>query len=108
MTSRRNLKDRHESSVLLSYENYLKKQNIDLVVKERPDPPDAIVTIDGNDTWIEITDAFFNQETAISITSHAADDVVHRPSKGGVVIDPDSISNKSVEAVIRKKLKKTL
>ena len=68
MTSHRDLNSAHESAVLDSYKNLLSSQGKVLEVIDRPDPPDASVKIDGIDTWIEITDAHFSQETAISIT----------------------------------------
>jgi len=106
MTSHRDLNSIHESAVLNSYKSLLSSQNKVLEIIDRPDPPDAIVKIDGIDTWIEITDAHFTQDTAISITSHAADDKVHIPSKGGLVGDSDSITNERAESAIRAKLNK--
>ncbi|WP_024592862.1 MULTISPECIES: hypothetical protein [unclassified Pseudoalteromonas] len=85
MTSHRDLNSTHESAVLDSYKSLLSSQGKVLKIIDRPDPPDAIVKIDGVDTWIEITDAHFSQDTVISITSYAADDKVHIPSKGGLV-----------------------
>ena len=92
MISQRDLNSIHESAVLDSYKNLLSSQGKVLEVIDRPDPPDAIVKVDGVDTWIEITDAHFSHETANRITSHAADDKVHIPSKGGLVGDSDSIT----------------
>lgn len=106
MTSHRDLNPTHEIAVLDSYKNLLSSQGKVLEVIDRPDPPDAIVKIDGIDTWIEITDAHFSQETAISITSYAADDKDHIPSKGGLVVDPDLVTNERVESAIRAKLQK--
>ncbi|MBH0066821.1 hypothetical protein [Pseudoalteromonas sp. NZS100] len=65
MTSHRDLNPTHESAVLDSYKNLLSSQGKVLKLINRPDPPDAIVKIDGVDTWIEITDAHFSQETAV-------------------------------------------
>lgn len=106
MISHRDLNSIHESAVLDSYKNFLSSQGKVLEVIDRPDPPDAIVKIDGVVTWIEITDAHFSHETAISITSHAADDKVHIPSKGALVGDSDSITNERVESTIKAKLQK--
>ena len=107
MTTHRDLNSAHETAVLNSYKNHLSVERKVLVIIERPDPPDAIVKIDGEDTWIEITDAHFSRETAISITSHAAEDKIHVPSKGGLVGDPDSITNERIESAIRAKLYKS-
>ncbi|OLF80008.1 hypothetical protein AWH60_01115 [Pseudoalteromonas haloplanktis] len=106
MTSHRDLNSAHESAVLDSYKNLLSSQGKVLEVIDRPDPPDAIVKIDGIDTWIEITDAHFSQETAISITSYAADDKAHIPSKAGLIVEPDLVTNERVESAIRAKLQK--
>ncbi|QUM75537.1 hypothetical protein HWV00_04410 [Moritella sp. 24] len=106
MTSHRDLNNKHETSVLASYKNHLKTEDKILEVINRPDPPDAFVTIDGKNTWVEITDAHFSRETAISITSYAADDKTHIPSKEGLIGDPDSITTERVESAIRAKLNK--
>ncbi len=106
MVSRRKIKESHENSVLASFSEYLKSKGESLNVITQPDPPDAFVEISGSDTWIEITDAFFSQDVAISITSYAADDVIHRPSQGGLVRDPDETTISKVESVILEKLTK--
>lgn len=106
MVSRRNIKEAHENSVLASFGEYLKGKGQSLNVKAQPDPPDAFVEINGADTWIEITDAFYNQDVAISITSYGADDVIHRPSQGGLVLNPDETTINSVVSVISEKLTK--
>lgn len=106
MVSRREIKEKHEFSVLDSFRRHQKDQGNLLTISERPDPPDAIVDINGKRTWIEISDAFYSQEIAISVTSFAADDVPHRPSVGGLVDDPDATTLCAVESVIRQKLTK--
>lgn len=106
MVSRRKIKEAHENSVLASFGEYLKGKGQSLTVKTQPDPPDAFVEIDGTDTWIEITDAFYSQDVAISITSYGADDVPHRPSQGGLVVDPDKTTINKVVSVISEKLNK--
>lgn len=104
MTARRYLKDEHELSVLKSFERFQRDHGNQLTIVGRPDPPDAIIDANGKRGWIEITDAFFSQEVAISITSYAADDVLHRPSSGGQVDDPDATTQCKIESVIRAKL----
>lgn len=106
MVSRRDIKEAHENSVLASFDEHLKGKGQSLTVKTQPDPPDAFVEIDGADTWIEITDAFYSQDVAISITSYAADDVSHRPSQVGLVADPDETTTNKVVSVISEKLNK--
>ncbi len=107
MVLRKDLKDAHENSVLSTFKDYIKEKGSILKVENRPDPPDAFVEIDNNKTWIEITDAFFSDSVAESITSYAAHDKTHQPSESGLFIDPDAITSERVESVIRKKLTKS-
>ena len=60
-----------------------------MIISDRPDPPDALVEIDQNRSWIEITDAFLNGEHARSLTSYAADDTEHIPPTNTFTIEPD-------------------
>ena len=106
MVLRSKIKGVHESNVLSSFGEYLQSKGYFLIVETQPDPPDAFVKINGKDTWIEITDAFFSQEVAISVTSYASDDVRHRPSQGGLVINPDETISTRIESVILEKLNK--
>ncbi len=107
MVLRKDLKDAHENSVLSTFKDYMKEKGSILKIEDRPDPPDALVEIDNNKTWIEITDVFFSDDVAKSITSYSAHDKTHQPSESGLVIDPDKITSKQVESVIKKKLTKT-
>ena len=107
MVLRKDLKDAHENSVLSTFKDYMKEKGSILKVENRPDPPDALVEIDNNKTWIEITDAFFSDDVAKSITSYAAHDKIHQPSKSGLFIDADAITSERVESVIKKKLTKS-
>ena len=106
MANRSEIKDQHEKSVLSSFACFTKNGGKSFDLIERPDPPDAIVKIDGADTWIEITDAFFSKEVAISITSYAAGGATHYPSKGGRVLDPDSIIANNLLSAIKEKTDK--
>jgi hypothetical protein len=96
----------HEQSVLDSFGVYLVERGSSLEVVARPDPPDAIVKIDGKDCWIEITDAFQNSDWARSLTSYAADDKDHQPYQSRVIYEPDSEACERVKAVILKKYEK--
>ena len=104
--NRREIKDQHESSVLKSFEGYLLENEKRLLIKERPDPPDALVIINEKATWIEITDAFFNHEFARSLTSYAANDMDHIPADGGLYIEPDASFEQNVQTVVSKKYQK--
>ena len=106
MTTLRTLQNEHEKAVLNAFQKHLLAQNKDLQIISMPDPPDAIVKLDNQETWVEITDAMFNCDVARSITSYAADDVIHKPAKGGLVVEPTEQCSKVIEEVIEKKLTK--
>ena len=105
---RSEIKDVHENSVLTSFINYYAIFGKDIRILEEPEPPDAIITINGNKTWIEITDAFFRPELAESITSHVADDKTHKPvpKEKRFCIEPDEQFSSVLEGVIIKKYDK--
>ncbi|MEC4725881.1 hypothetical protein HWQ46_10025 [Shewanella sp. D64] len=109
MISRRNLKQEHELAVLNSFAEHLKMEGKSLEILEQPDPPEAIVNINKIKTWIEITDAFLDQEHARSLMSSIADEVPHIVDETRVEdeIKPDFQS--VVHGVIAKKYdKKTM
>lgn len=106
MISRRDLKKVHEEAVLRHFASHLEKYDACLEVLERPDPPEAIVNLNGERTWIEITDAFLDIKHAIALTSGAADDVDHIPDDGRLVIDPDAIFSRVLHSVIGAKYDK--
>jgi hypothetical protein len=76
---RKEKKDVHEGSVLEILKNHFASLNEVIEVISKPEPPDAIITINGNTTWIEITDAFFRPELAESIATQVANDKTHKP-----------------------------
>lgn len=103
----REIQSAHEQSVLYSFGAYLAGRGVSLEVVDRPDPPDAIVKIDGKDCWIEITDAFQSSDWARSLTSYAADDKSHQPYQSRVIYEPDSQACDKVKEVILKKYEKS-
>lgn len=96
----RDIQPAHEVAVLESFKIFLSKESKTLKILSRPDPPDAIVEIDGNTTWIEISDAFQNSQWARSITTYAADDKLHIPGGNGLTLNPDEASISIVTKVI--------
>ncbi|WP_139249147.1 MULTISPECIES: hypothetical protein [Halomonadaceae] len=102
----RDIQPAHEKSVLDSFGGYLLAQGINLTVIDRPDPPDAIVNLDGKRSWIEITDAFQSADWAKSITSYAAEDKTHVSYKRGLITEPDQQACSQVKEVILKKYRK--
>lgn len=106
MVSRRDLKSAHEDAVLRQFKAHLESSGSRLEIIERPEPPEAIVELDGNCTWIEITDAFLDKEHAIGLTSSAAVDVDHVPDDGRLVLDPDATFSAALQRVINAKYDK--
>lgn len=107
MVSRRNLKSVHEEAVLRGFGDYLKNKDSILTILAKPEPPEAIVDIDGKINWIEVTDAFLDQDHAIGLTSGAADDVVHISDSKRLIYNPDAIFRASLLTVIEKKYDKS-
>jgi hypothetical protein len=105
---RNEIKDVHEGSVLESFKKQSVYLNKIIEVISKPEPPDAIITINGNTTWIEITDAFFSRELAQSVTTHVADDKTHKPvpKEKRFCIEPDEQFSSTLESVIVKKYDK--
>lgn len=104
--NRRDIKKAHEQSVLRSFKRYLEGSGRSLEILDYPDPPDAIVVLDGSPCWIEITDAFIGADFARSLTSFAADDVEYIPAGRGMTVNPDDNFAEEVVAVVEKKYAK--
>ncbi|MEL0169179.1 MAG: hypothetical protein VW877_13740 [Pseudomonadaceae bacterium] len=104
--NRRDIKKAHEQSVLQSFKRFLEGAGRNLQIVSYPDPPDAVVVLDGSPCWIEITDAFIGADFARSLTTFAADDVEYIPSGRGVSVNPDANFVEEVVAVVEKKYAK--
>lgn len=105
---RNEVKNVHENSVIDSFKRHSNSLGSFIEITSKPEPPDAIITINGNPCWIEITDAFFSPELAESVTTHAADDKPHKPvpKEKRFCIDPDEKFSSILESVIIKKYDK--
>ena len=105
---RADVKEAHEKAVLNNFIGYCSNCGVTVKVISRPEPPDAIVTIDGIKTWIEITDAFYSPELAESITTYVADDKLHKPvpKEKRLSKNPDEKFSSILESVIVKKYDK--
>ena len=105
---RTEIKEAHENSVLNSFIKHCKQNDHVVKIIDKPEPPDAVVTINGNKSWIEITDAFFSKELAESITTHVADDKIHKPvpKEKRFCVEPDEQFSSALESVIIKKYDK--
>lgn len=106
MVSRRDLKRVHEEAVLRQFKDHLERGGGRLEILERPEPPEAIVELNGIRTWIEITDAFLDRDHAIGLTSGASDDVDHVPDDGRLVLAPDETFSGVLHSVIEVKYDK--
>lgn len=100
--NRNEIKNAHEDSVIDSFKRRCASFGDVVNVIGKPEPPDAIITINGNPSWIEITDAFFSPELAESITTHVANNKQHRPvpKEKRICIDPDEKFSSILESVI--------
>ncbi|ADD67337.1 conserved hypothetical protein [Denitrovibrio acetiphilus DSM 12809] len=106
---RNELKDEHELAVINRFRIYIESKGYSFKVLERPDPPDAIIEINANKTWIEITDAFLCPEIAESITSYVADDIPHRPIPSQVKnASDDNYGEILKEIILNKYCKQTM
>jgi hypothetical protein len=103
MIRRRDLKSVHEEAVLRQFKAHLESAGHHLDILDRPEPPEAIVDLDGERTWIEITDAFLDKDHAIGLTSYASDDVAHIPDDGRTLVEPDATFSNALYAVIEAK-----
>jgi hypothetical protein len=109
MVKRRELKHVHEGAVLHQFSAYVEKLGSTLKILNNPDPPDAIIEINGQKTWIEITDAFLDRDHAIRLTTGASEDVEHRSDPGRLVLEPDERFSSALRSVIEDKYdKKTM
>ena len=72
MLRHQQIKEQHELSVIASFISFLSTEGKDVQLIARPDPPDAIVIINGHKTWVEITGAYFSEEVAKRITASTA------------------------------------
>lgn len=104
MSTRREIKPKHEAAVIsAAVSAYNKQMGCAFYVKSCPDPPDAILA-DGNKLmWLEHTDAFY-PGWAEDLTSYAASDKEHRPMRKGLHMDMDNIFADIFLEVVLKKL----
>jgi hypothetical protein len=103
MTTRREIKSKHEGAVIdAALRAHNKQLGALFQVESRPDPPDAIL-VDGNQRiWLEHTDVFY-PGWAEDLTSFAASDKIHRPMRKGFHIDMDNqVAEVFVKLVIEK------
>jgi hypothetical protein len=101
---RNEVKEIHEDSVLKAFKNLIESNDNVVEILSKPEPPDAIITINGEETWAEITDAFITPEHARSLTSSVSDDKKWIKSNTGLV--NVSSFNEILQGVILEKYNK--
>ncbi|MBA6383653.1 hypothetical protein H4J45_09730 [Colwellia sp. BRX10-6] len=101
---RSEVKETHENSVLAGFKSLSELNGNIVEILDKPEPPDAIITINGKKTWIEITDAFISPEHARSITSQVAEDKEWIKSTPGLINVDDF--NETLKGVIKAKYDK--
>lgn len=106
MVSRRELKGVHEEAVLRQFKAHLEMEGAHLEILDRPEPPEATVELNGERTWIEITDSFLDKAHAIGLTTGASDDVAHIPDHGRLIVEPDAKFSAVLRSVIEVKYDK--
>jgi len=106
MVSRRDLKNAHEEAVLSQFKAHLESIDVRLEILGRPEPPEAIVELNGNRTWIEITDAILDKDHATSLTSGASDDREHIRDDRRLIVEPDATFSSALYSVIEAKYNK--
>ena len=102
----REMQSAHEQSVLDSFRSYLETKGVSLQLLDRPDPPDAIVQIDGESGWIEITDAFQNTAIAKRFKTATIDNSEEQDYRMVAMYEPDREACERVKEVIFKKYDK--
>jgi len=106
MVKRRDLKQVHEDAVLQQFSKYMESLGNSFEVLETPDPPEAIIEINGKKTWLEVTDAFMDKDHAIGLTTGVSEDVEHISDSGRLVIEPDERFLSVLQSVIEAKYDK--
>lgn len=106
MLNRRDLKHEHESAVLHAFKAHLQAHGVSLEILGKPEPPDAIVKLNGERTWIEITDAFLDEAYAISLSAGASHQPKYPSGTPRLVYNPDETFSRVFHAVIEAKYDK--
>lgn len=107
LVSRRDTQQAHERAQVAAFLAWFNKRyRSDFQVIAEPNPPEAIIKSGRTMRWIEVTDAFWNNEYAIDEYSYATLGERHRPMGKGPHLNPDATFAERFVEVIRKKLEK--
>jgi len=107
MNKRAQIKKEHERAVMLDFLNwYNLKEECSYVIYAEPDPPEALIK-DGNKlSWLEVTDTFYSNEWAKTITSNATPGEKNHKWQGGLQVNMDVYFAKKFVENLQKKLTK--
>lgn len=108
MANRRPVQQAHERAYVQHFlEWFNRAYRSDFAVVCEPNPPEAIIRSSQKTTrWLEVTTAFWNDDYARDLYSHATPDEKHIPVSPGPYHDMDQRFVQSFVSVVAKKLKK--
>lgn len=105
LLNRLELKKKHEEFNINTFVKYLNKRyGANFVVKELPDPPDAIIQSNKTIRWVEVATAYWNDDFAKDVHSFAVNNELHVPINDGCYANPDEQFLDSFIRMITKKL----
>jgi hypothetical protein len=108
MRGRRDIQQQHERAVVTDFLEWLRsRRSITFTNIAEPNPPEAIVRSARRTSWIEVVDAFWSQEWARDVYSHATPGENHVPVGPGPHAEPDANFASNFVKVLSKKLFKT-
>ena len=107
MNNRRSIQQAHERAQVVAFLDWFNHQRrSDFAVVEEPNPPEAVVRSKRTTRWLEVTDAFWNEEHALDEYSYATPGERHRPMSSGGYADMTNVFCKNFVSVLKKKLEK--
>jgi hypothetical protein len=107
MSNRRSTQQAHERTQVAAFLLYFNKRHgSSFETIGEPNPPEAIVRSGRTTRWVEVTDAFLDDEFARDECSYATPGEVHRPTKKTFYVGPDEQYAQRFVDVVRKKLEK--
>lgn len=105
LLNRLELKRKHEEFNIDVFMKYLNNRyGANFVIKEVPDPPDAIIQSNRTIRWVEVATAYWNDNFAKDLHSFAVDKELHMPIDDGYYANPDEQFVDSFIRTITKKL----
>jgi hypothetical protein len=107
MNNRRSTQQAHERAQVAAFLRYLNKRHrASFETISEPNPPEAIIRSGRTTRWVEVTDAFLDDDFARDEVSYATPGEIHRPTKKTFYVGPDEQYAERFVDVVRKKLEK--